>query len=156
MNAGNLGDLKMLVAIGSINTIRGGVLDGVGRGGRPLVLVQQFLTSLGGVGFTGTKLVVAMFTSWVVSPGKVILIHKGLKVTLAVLTVNAGNLGDLKMLVAIGGINTISGGVLDRVGRGGRPLVLVQQFLTSFGSVGFARTKFAVAIVTIRVVSPGK
>merc|ERR1719226_323051 len=147
----------MLVAIGGINAIGRGVLDGVGRGGRPLVLVQQFLASLSGVGFTGTKLVVAMFTRRVVRPGKVILVHKGLKVALTpFLTVHAGNLGDLKMLVAIGGINSVRRGVLDGVGRGGRPLVLVQQFLASLSSVGFARTKLAVAMLTSRVASSGK
>merc|ERR1719247_3997613 len=107
LHAGNLGDLKVLVAIGDINAIRRGVLDRVGRGGRPLVLVQQFLTSLSSVGFSGTELVVAIATSRVVGLGKVILVHKGLKVTLTVLTLHTGNLGDLKILVAIGGINAI-------------------------------------------------
>ena len=83
------------------------------------MLVQKFLTSLGRVGFAGTELAVAVFTSRVASSGKVILGHKGLKVALTpFLTMHTSNLGDLKMLVAIGGINAIRGGVLDGVGRG--------------------------------------
>ena len=95
-----------------INSVRVVVLAGLS-----LPLVQQLLTSLSSVGFAGTKLAVAVVTSRVVSPGKVILVHKGLKIALTVLTVHAGNLGDLKMLIAIGSINAIRRGVLDGVGR---------------------------------------
>ena len=97
-----------------INSVRIIVLAGLS-----LPLVQQFLTSLSSVGFARTKLAVAMLTSRVASSGKVILGHKGLKVALTpFLTMHTGNLGDLEMLVAINGINTVRGGVLDGVGRG--------------------------------------
>ena len=94
----------------------------------PGIKSKQSLTSVSNVGFASSPLDVAIFTSRVVSLGLVLLVHKRHKVSqaLTLLTLGTGNLGDLKILAAIGSVNAIGRGILGWVDR-----VLVVAIATS-------------------------